>query len=105
MHYINPTDEPNAALESDMNTFLSLAKETSTLDLKDTLQFIVRVERIANAVQEVWVNSIAAGDLVKRDQALLNLQQLHQLILERLDQVLSTRINHDDLIALDLFAT
>lgn len=69
-----------------MNTFISLARETIVTDMKDALQFIIRIERIARAVEDVWINSIAKQDIKKRDKALRELKVLHELILEKLDQ-------------------
>jgi hypothetical protein len=86
LRYKEPTDEPDAEIERDMNTFISLTKETICKDLKETLQLIKRVEKVAQKVEEVWINSTAQNRFETRDRAFRNLQELDVLIREKLDQ-------------------
>lgn len=81
-----PNDEPDAEVEKDMNTFISQARETVPTDLKETMTYIKGIEKLAKAVEDVWVNSVAKKDFVKRDRALRDLKQLHELVLEKIDQ-------------------
>lgn len=68
-----------------MNTFLALAKDASLADLKETMQYIKRIEKLAKAVEDVWVNSMTKKDYAKRDRALGDLQALHDLVMEKID--------------------
>jgi hypothetical protein len=86
LQFKEPTDEPNAEVEKDMNTFLSLALQTNLSDFKETMQYIKRIEKLAKAVEDVWVNSVSKRDFAKRDRALRDLQTLHELSLDKIDQ-------------------
>lgn len=86
LQFKDPTDEPNAEVEKDMNTFLTLARQTNLSDLKETMQYIKQIEKLAKAVEDVWVNSVSKRDLAKRDRALRDLQTLNELALEKIDQ-------------------
>lgn len=68
-----------------MNTFLALAKDASLADLKETMQYIKRIEKLAKAVEDVWVNSMTKKDYARRDRALGDLQALHDLVMEKID--------------------
>jgi hypothetical protein len=83
--YTDPSDEPDAFVEKDMNTFISLTKETHVEDWKPTLGLIGRVETIAAAVENVWSESLASRDERTRKMALKNLVALRDIISEKLD--------------------
>jgi hypothetical protein len=85
LRYKEPTDEPNASVERDMNTFIALTNETYLEDLQPTLSLIKNVERIALAVEDVWSKSLATGNNSMRIKALDNLHSLKKIILEKLD--------------------
>jgi len=85
LRYKEPTDEPDASVERDMNTFITLTNETYLEDLQPTLSLIKNVERIARAVEDVWSESLATGNHSMRMKALDNLHSLKQIMLEKLD--------------------
>ena len=85
LRYKEPTDEPNASVERDMNTFIALTNETYLEDLQPTLSLIKNVERIALAVEDVWSKSLATGNHSMRIKALDNLHSLKKIVLEKLD--------------------
>lgn len=83
--YTEPSDEPDASVEKDMNTFIALTKETEVDDWKPTLALIKRVEVIALAVENVWSECLATRNSVGRSKALGHLITLRDIILEKLD--------------------
>lgn len=85
LRYTDPSDEPDASVESDMNTFISLTKDTYVEDLKPTFAVIKRIEQIAQAVETVWSESLAMRNDVARMKALSNLVTLRDIIIEKLD--------------------
>ena len=85
LRYTDPSDEPDASVESDMNTFIALTKDTFVEDLKPTIALIKRVEIIARAVENVWGESLATRNVVVRNKALDNLVTLRDIMLEKLD--------------------
>jgi len=85
LRYTDPTDEPDASVESDMNTFISLTRDTFVEDMKPTIALIKRIELISRAVESVWGESLATRNVVVRNQALNNLVTLRDIMLEKLD--------------------
>ena len=85
LRYKEPTDEPDASVERDMNTFITLTNETYLEDLQPTLSLIKNVECIARAVEDVWSKSLATGNTSMRIKALDNLHSLKKIMLEKLD--------------------
>lgn len=85
MRYTDPTDEPDASIESDMNTFISLTKDTHVEDMKPTFALIKRIELIAQAVETVWSESLALRNDTTRVKALDNLVTLRDIIHDKLD--------------------
>jgi hypothetical protein len=99
--YCEPSDEPNALIESDMNTFIALMKDISVTEIKDGMENIRRIEKIASAVEDVWSNSYANQELVINQRALAQLYVLREMIMEKINQFTIPLIRFADKIVND----
>jgi len=85
LRYKDPSDEPDASSEKDMNTYISLLEETSVPDMKSTIELITRMEKISVALQDVWSDGLAVKNEPIRLKALENLNSLRRIMFEKLD--------------------
>jgi len=83
--YKDPTDQTDANIEKDMNTFISTTNNASVRELKDALELIKTVEIVVRSVENVWSESLARGDDDCRKRCLNNLITLQNLMLEKID--------------------
>lgn len=86
MNFKNPSGEPDAANEQDMNTFISLTREAPVGDMKEAMECIRRIEAMASAVEDTWADSLARKDNAMLRRAADNLSVLRAMVLEKLDQ-------------------
>lgn len=83
--YKDPTDQTDASIEKDMNTFMSITKAAAVSEMKDTLELIKSVEVVVKSVEDVWSESLAKGDEMSRRRCLSNLRVLQDIMLEKID--------------------
>lgn len=83
--YKDPSDEPNAQNERDMNTFLSIMTDTKSHDLFENLDQIKHIERVAASMEDEWSNATSNLDVKKAKLALKYLAQFQTLCLQKLD--------------------
>jgi hypothetical protein len=86
LSYKDPSDEPNALIESDMSTFITLMKETPVTEIKEGIENIKKIEKIALTVLDVWSNSYATGNYLVNQRALTQLYTLKEMIMEKINQ-------------------
>lgn len=85
LRYKNPTDEPDAYVEKDMNTFISLTREMEAINWKEVMSMIKKIESTARQVEAVWSDALAKNDSLLLQRALHNLETLKQMCLEKID--------------------
>ena len=85
LRYREPSDEPDAAVDKDMNTFITQMQHNSTPEIRPTMDVIMHIEKIASAVEDVWSESFATGNYNAQAQALRNLEALQQIMYDKLD--------------------
>ena len=85
LRYKDPTDEPDASIEKDMNTFITQLRESSVIDLKDAIEQIKRSERVTESLETVWCESLARTDMKLQKQQIGNLEEIRSIIFEKLD--------------------
>lgn len=85
LKYVEPSDEPDASSEKDINTFLSLINENTVQDFKDVLELTKRVESVAKSVEAIWADSVTKNDNSSRSQAEDYMKQFSGLILAKVD--------------------
>ena len=88
--YRDPSDEPNAESEREMNTFLTLMSETDVADLPAAFKLLARVETAAKLVNNLLSECIISGDIRRLCQNRQYLFAFYDLILNKLD----TTTNH-----------
>ena len=69
-----------------MNTFITLTRENTTNDMKESIEVIKHIEKLSSTVEDVWSNSLANKDYPMQERAYNNLHILRDMILEKLDQ-------------------
>lgn len=71
--------------ERDMNTFMTLTNDLKLTDMSETMEFIKRIELVAESVQLVWSDSLAEGksDVQSRSRGYIN--NFVDMIFEKLD--------------------
>jgi len=85
LRFTNPTEEPDARVEKDMNTFISLMKDAPVKDLKDAIEQIGHIIKVASTVNDVWSQHLAEFDFRGQIQAMKTLDTLKEIVLEKLD--------------------
>ena len=85
IRFTNPSDEPDAHRESDLNTFISLMREAPIKDLKDALDQIGHLVQVASAVNDVWSLNLAKGNQSGQEQSILVLDTLRELVHDKMD--------------------
>eukprot|EP01038_Epipyxis_sp_PR26KG_P008222 gene8222-11128_t len=84
--YKNPSDEPDAYIETDMNTFIALMKEDSGVNtIRQTIDVIISIERVVRALESLWSESLSKRNSDEQSRALSNIIALKAVILEKLD--------------------
>lgn len=83
--YQDPSDQPDATSERDMNTFITLTMETKSEALAEMLDTVKKIETVASAVEVVWSDSFAKKDAVAQRKAFTCLGEFNSLILEKID--------------------
>lgn len=68
-----------------MNTFITLARDLECHSLKDVMELVVALEKAAQAVQDVWCDSLSIHNTKTQKRTLQNLFELRELIIEKLD--------------------
>eukprot|EP01040_Poterioochromonas_malhamensis_P005737 gene5737-6170_t len=101
LQYLDPSDEPNALIESDMNTFITIMKESNITEIKDGLESIKKIEKIAISVEEVWANSYANQQPIINQRSLSQLYTLKDMIIEKINQFTIPLIRFADKIVND----
>eukprot|EP01035_Chromulina_nebulosa_P036669 gene36669-49422_t len=85
LRFINPSDEPDARQDSDMNTFITLMREAPIKELKDALEQIGHIVQVASTMSEVWSLHLSNSNLPGQEQSIKVLDTLRELIQEKLD--------------------
>ena len=78
-------EEPDALSECDMNTFLSLNSDMHIVNMLDTMEFVKKVEVVAEAVQIVWSDSLADGKSVVQSRSRDYIEKFSTMIFEKID--------------------
>lgn len=73
-------------IERDMNTFITLTRGIPVNEMKDAIECVKRIEKLASNVEDVWANSFASKDYPMQERAYDNLQILREMIFEKIDQ-------------------
>lgn len=97
LKYVEPSDEPDASSEKDINTFMSLITENPVQDFKDVLELTKRVENVAKSVEAIWADSVTKIDNNARSQAEDYMRQFSNLILEKVDLATSHLLRFSDM--------
>eukprot|EP01035_Chromulina_nebulosa_P022906 gene22906-29672_t len=82
----NPSDEPDASNQRDMNTFISLTNELEVKEFPETLDIIEKIERVASNMDEVWSDRLADGDSKALHQSFNYLNDFSNMIVNKLDK-------------------
>ena len=83
--YRDPVEEPDALNERDMNTFLSLNSDLPVMNMLESMQFIKKVEIVADAVQVVWSDSLADRKTKVQSRSRDYMDQFSSMIFEKID--------------------
>lgn len=83
--YRDPAEEPDARSERDMNTFLSVTSDMLLTSMSETMDFIRKIEIVADCVQIVWSDSLANGNLIVQSRSRGYIEQFSDMILEKVD--------------------
>jgi len=82
----DPTDQPDASSERDMNTFLSIMLETKCESMTEMLGIVKNIEGIASAAEDSWFESFARKDVEAQARLHAYLGEFNSLVLEKIDQ-------------------
>ena len=86
----DPVDTPDANSAKDMNTFITLAQQASISDMKEALESIAYMIKVASSVERVWGDAIAK----KEDEVVANttnyIERINGTILNNLMLALPT---------------
>lgn len=85
-NFRDPTGEPDATNEKDMNTFIALTREATVDNMKDAMDWIRKVEAMATALEDAWADYLAQKNTTAQRRAVENLSILRTIILEKVDQ-------------------
>lgn len=81
----DPVDTPDANSAKDMNTFITLAQQAGVSDMKEALDSITYMIKVASSVERVWGDAIAK----KEDEVVANttnyIERINGTILKNLD--------------------
>ena len=85
MKYREPTDEPDATSERDLNTFITQTSESQAQELSEVLELTKKIEIVAKAVEASWGDSVAKHDSLSRQKAQDYMSRFSEITLDRLD--------------------
>jgi Cancer susceptibility candidate 1 N-terminus len=68
-----------------MNTFLSLTSDIHLTDMVETMEFVRKMEAVANSVQAVYSNSLADGNIQMQSRSSGYIQQILNMINQKID--------------------
>lgn len=84
--YRDPTDDPRATSERDINTFITAAVETQVNDTKEAIEWVKKIEKLANDVEDLWSVNLAKKNYKMLNKLFNNLKVFREMIIEKLDQ-------------------
>lgn len=88
-----PSGQPDASSERDMNTFISLTEESKPETIPEMLDIVKKIEVMALAVQDVWSDSYANKDANAQNHALSCLSEFSSLIQAKVDQATASYLH------------
>ena len=68
-----------------MNTFLSLTSDIHLTNMAETMEFVRKMEAVANSVQAVYSNSLADGNIQMQSRSSGYIQQILNMINQKID--------------------
>ena len=68
-----------------MNTFLSLTSDMNIKNMPETMEFVKKVEAVANSVHIVWSDSVAEGNFQLQSRSRTYIDQFSGMILDKID--------------------
>lgn len=68
-----------------MNTFLSLTSDMNIKSMPETMEFVKKVEVVANSVHVVWSDSVAEGNFQLQSRSRAYIDQFSGMILDKID--------------------
>lgn len=95
----NPTDEFDAMLDSDMNTFLSILEDEQPQPFPAVLESIKRIEKVSNAMEKVFCNTLALlqeNDQILQQRSLNYLRRFIHIIFQKYNTATALYLKHMD---------
>jgi hypothetical protein len=92
----NPVDTPDANSAKDINTFITLAQTSGVSDMKEVLDSIEYMVKVAASVEQVWGDAIAKKDNEVVANTTDYIERINAVILKNLDAGMASYLRFVD---------
>ena len=94
--YIDPVDVADPRNEKELNSFVTLTSEEQTLQLKDCIVVVKKIEDLTEHVEEVWSEAVAKNDTYLQTLTRNYLGIFKDMIINKLDAFTANYLRFGD---------
>jgi len=81
----DPKDQIDTNNEKELNTFITLTRDSETLEITECINTIKSIETVADEVEQVWSDAVASNNYELQVRCRENLAKFYDLIISKID--------------------